>query len=202
MKKNQVIELYNERIKKYGNKAKAVGWKNEKTQFLRFRDLLEDVKIEKNSTVLDLGCGYGALLDFFKMSQLNFEEKNYVGIDFSEKMIAEASTRFPQANFLCSDFFDMSLDNYDFIVCSGALNIKIEKQDLYENLEKFLKKFLPLAKLALSFNLIHDMVDFKERGLNYYDLSKVVKLLSFFSRTFNVKNSSKLFESSITIFKK
>ena len=105
MKKNQVIELYNERIKKYGNKAKAVGWKNEKTQFLRFRDLLEDVKIEKNSTVLDLGCGYGALLDFFKMSQLNFEEKNYVGIDFSEKMIAEASTRFPQANFLCSDFF-------------------------------------------------------------------------------------------------
>ena len=200
MKKQQVISMYNKRLENYGTIPESVGWKDLETQYLRFHELIVNLDLDETKTILDLGCGYGSLLDFFKKNKIKILEKNYFGVDFSEKMIQEAQSKFPKAEFICSDFFEISLKKFDYVICSGGLNIKINKQDPYQNLEKFIATFFPISKVALSFNLIHDLVDYKEKNLNYYHLPKVVELISLFSRTFSLKNGSQLFETSVTIY--
>jgi len=201
LKKNKIIELYNTRLDKYGNDPKSVGWKNLESQYLRFFELTENLKINEHSEILDLGCGYGALIDFFKINKIKIKEENYCGIDFSNNMIEVARGKYSKATFFCSDFYKVSLKKVDYTFCSGALNIKINNENIYQNLEKFISTFLPNTKIALSFNLIHDIVDYKDKNLNYYNLPKVINLISSFSRKFHLKNSSKLYETSLTIYK-
>ena len=201
MKKNEVITMYNERIKKYGDVPQSVGWKDEETQSIRFKDLLSGCEINENNTILDLGCGFGSLLQYLNYNELNIRHENYLGVDFSEDMVASAQRNHPNANFQCCDMFKETFNKFDLIFCSGALNIKLNKVNLYDNLEKFITKFLPLSKIALSFNIIHDLVDYKDGNLNYYNLPKVVKIVSVNSRSFHIKNNSRLFETTITILK-
>ena len=201
MKKDEIITLYNERLDKLGNIPNSAGWKDLETQYLRFTELTDSLEINNISRILDLGCGYGALIDYFKTIKVKIKEENYCGIDFSKKMINAAKLRHPKAKFIYSDFFEANIEKYDYILCSGALNIKTNNEDIYSNLEKFVAAFLPKADKALSFNLIHDNVDYKDKNLNYYNLEKVVKILTYYSRVFHIKNSYKLYETSVTVFK-
>ena len=201
MKKDEIITLYNDRLDNFGNIPSSAGWKDLETQYLRFAGLTDSLEIRSVSRILDLGCGYGALIDYFKTINVKIKQEKYCGIDFSKKMIDAAKIRYPKAKFIYSDFFKTDIENYDFILCSGALNIKINNINMYSNLEKFLTTFLPRADKALSFNLIHDIVDYRDNNLNYYNLEKVVKILTCYSRFFHIKNSNKLYETSVTIFK-
>lgn len=201
MKKDQIITLYNERLDKLGNIPTSAGWKNLETQYLRFAELTDSLEINNICSILDLGCGYGALIDYFKTRELKIREENYCGIDFSKKMINAAKVKYPNAKFIYSDFFNVNIEKYDYILCSGALNIKTNNNNIYSNLEKFIAAFLPKANRALSFNLIHDIVDYKDKNLNYYNLQKVVQIVTSYSRFFHIKNSYKLYETSVTIFK-
>ena len=87
MEHNQKSNLYDDRIKKYGSTPISVGWKDINTQYLRFETLINELKINKNSSILDLGCGYGALINFLHENKIQFSEKGYLGIDVSKNMI-------------------------------------------------------------------------------------------------------------------
>ena len=200
MEHNQKSNLYDDRIKKYGSTPISVGWKDINTQYLRFETLINELKINKNSSILDLGCGYGALINFLHENKIQFSEKGYLGIDVSKNMIEIAKKNHENFNFKNIDFFKIKGKKFDFIICSGALNLKESNKDIYCELEKFLKVFFKQSKFALTFNLIHDMVDYKDKSLNYYELPIVVKLISNFTRFFTVKNNINLYETSITMF--
>ncbi len=43
-------------------------------------------------------------------------------------MIEAAKVKYPKARFICSDFYETNIKNYDYILCSGALNIKTNKK--------------------------------------------------------------------------
>jgi ubiquinone/menaquinone biosynthesis C-methylase UbiE len=65
--------------------------------------------VGKPGKLLDLGCGPGN-------DSALFVERGFavVGVDFSEKMLAEARKRVPQATFICSDFREMGFDDDQF----------------------------------------------------------------------------------------
>ena len=63
----------------------------------------------KYSSVLDLGCGTGALLE-----HLDIEPENYVGIDLSENMIKLAQQKFPNYTFKLGDMANLPLDDAQF----------------------------------------------------------------------------------------
>ena len=66
-------------------------------------------------TVLDCGCGTGMFLDLF-----NIDEKNYTGIDISQKMLDIAKKKYPRNNFIKSDFLDFN-GLYDFVISLFAI---------------------------------------------------------------------------------
>ena len=84
----------------------------------------EDLKalkqyVQTGDSVLDVGCGNGRLLEVFKSSQTK-----YLGVDFSEGLIAEARKKYPDEEFQVVDVMDLDSMNkkFDVVFCVSVLN--------------------------------------------------------------------------------
>ena len=69
----------------------------------RTREIVKMAGVSARSKVLDVGSGVGVLIGHFL--EMGVEEKNIVGCDLSEEMIARARARFPGVFFLIRNFF-------------------------------------------------------------------------------------------------
>ena len=77
-------------------------------------------------TLNDLGCGYGALLDYLRGKHSAF---SYLGIDVSHEMIRSAEQRHasvPEARFITSAEPDRLAD---YGVASGIFNVRLGRTD-------------------------------------------------------------------------
>lgn len=99
------------------------------------------VETKESTNILDLGMGTGLLTN-----EIYKRGGNIVGVDFSENMILEASTKMPNATFFCYDFNDelppeIHGNRFDFIISSYAIHhINDERKvKLFEQLSKSLK---------------------------------------------------------------
>ncbi|WIX32088.1 methyltransferase domain-containing protein [Salinicola sp. JS01] len=97
--------------------------------------------------VLDLGCGFGKFSEYCLAQDL----RRYVGVDISEKMIAEARRRYPdkRAQFHVSALEDAEFDvgSYDAAVASMCLHYV---EDLGGVLDKVASALRPTGRLVLS----------------------------------------------------
>jgi hypothetical protein len=118
-------------------------------------------------------------------------------------MITHSRNKYPQANFFIKDFFLDKKNNfcYDWIFCSGALNLKIEKENKYKLVENFIKNNFSYCKKGISFNLIHDDVDYRDDNLQYYNSLKIHKIVSNYSNFYAIKRNYNLREMTVIIFK-
>lgn len=145
------------RFKKWrGRNAKALGWSGEEAQHKRFKVIAEAISFD-DQHVLDLGCGFGDLLDYFH-GQCTLG--SYTGIDQHRAFVAAANQKFSNdghneripCRFILGDFSKMELKHYDIVVASGALNYRSRDEDY---LSKTIKKMYAAADKALIFNLLN-----------------------------------------------
>ena len=172
--KADTIETYYDRLcETQVDDVKAVGWINQQTQRLRFINLSLVGDLE-GKTVLDLGCGLGALFEFIQTEELACD---YKGIDISKKMVKRARENYPGVSFESIDFLSKKYHSeFDFILASGAFSMPVE--DPYSYLEKMIRKMLDLAKDGVAFNCLSDRspVHLAETRFMYYNPSKVLEL--------------------------
>lgn len=71
----------------------------------RTREIVKMAGVSARSKVLDVGSGVGVLIGHFL--EMGVEEKNIVGCDLSEEMIARARARFPGVFFWQGDIVDL-----------------------------------------------------------------------------------------------
>ena len=113
---NNVREFYNKRAENYNgenlftltclnDKNPAITEERNKAEVMK---LLPKLKLDKDSCVLDLACGFGRWLD----SMPEFISR-YRGIDFSEELIKLAKTRNNRKN---AEFFTGSVLDVDKII--------------------------------------------------------------------------------------
>lgn len=119
------------------------------TDYVRF--LVHEVwKITNPVTLLDCGCGYGAL--GLMLLPLLPAGSKYVGIDFTETMLTEAKQLYQEtgydAEFILSDISDYrTSQKYDMVISQAVLRH-------VDNGEVFLRKMIDLTKengLVVSF---------------------------------------------------
>ena len=120
---DRVERYYSEKIAEHGAVAKGVDWKDEAGQKLRFEKLARLFAGEQNPSVVQLGCGYGAFVDFCDGAGI---EPQYTGYDISEKMIEAARNRFGGRTSTRFELGSKPLQRAGYAIASGIFNVKFD----------------------------------------------------------------------------
>lgn len=115
---------YSGTIKKYGATPLGVDWSCVPTQELRFLKLLRLCDFGAPFSLNDIGCGYGALLDFLERQHSGMLV-DYLGIDLVPAMIRHACRlhRAP-GRFIRGHTIPRVAD---YCVASGIFNVQLEQ---------------------------------------------------------------------------
>lgn len=79
---DKVKHFFDEKVTEFGALPKGVDYTSAESQEIRFEQLFKIVIPEKEFSILDYGCGYGALACFLEKSNLEFD---YFGYDYQQK---------------------------------------------------------------------------------------------------------------------
>ncbi|UCD85434.1 MAG: methyltransferase domain-containing protein, partial [Deltaproteobacteria bacterium] len=98
-----VRQFYLPRFQRYRDSPWSLAWNSQESQELRYRilsqiDQFTPKKIGRGTSLLDLGCGLGHLVDFLEKNGM---EVSYTGIDIIPEFIAAAKKRRPEDEFYC-----------------------------------------------------------------------------------------------------
>lgn len=149
---DHVKSYFDKRIQEYGASPRGSDWNSETSQNTRFDQLLKVVEASSFS-LLDYGCGYGALADYLESKGF---EADYYGYDILESAIESA--RQVHANKNRRAFFtDRSqLPVCDYTVASGIFNFRGEQsfEEWTEYVLGVLNEFNQLSQHGFSSNFL------------------------------------------------
>src|SRR5574341_647811 len=118
---DQVKSYFNKRIQEHGASPRGSDWNSEVSQNTRFDQLLKVIETPEPFSLLDYGCGYGALADY--LAEIGFDV-DYYGYDILESAIDEARKIHigkPRRTFFVSGD---KLPVCDYTVASGIFNFR------------------------------------------------------------------------------
>jgi SAM-dependent methyltransferase len=120
------------KLKEHGPTARGVDWNSERRQEICFRQLVRIVEnphgIQQNAapTILDYGCGYGALARWLVQAGIPFSR--YQGFDFTPSMIEQARHLFGALENVEFTDLDAEVAPADFVIASGLLGLKLNAE--------------------------------------------------------------------------
>ena len=88
--RGQARDYYETKLRAHGPTPAGVDWNSQESQELRFALLANLWRDEADASILDYGCGYGALADYLRARG---HRGAYVGFDVSEAMAQAAHAR-------------------------------------------------------------------------------------------------------------
>ena len=151
--------VYNELALRYGNGIHI------KHKLMKYSNFFKK-NISNSQTVLDIGCGYGAVA-FSIAESINMVK--VIGVDIDANKIKEANKKFKRNNltFIHNDAFSIDIVNVDVIVLSNVLE---HIEDRVEFLKRIKKQFKPSLFLIRVPDLERDWsIPFKkEMGIYYF----------------------------------
>jgi SAM-dependent methyltransferase len=153
----------------YGPSSKGVDWGDKEwAALLRQNKMLEVIRapLAKDRTILDVGCGYGALADVIQDKHLDI---TYTGIDVVAEMVDEGEKRHPSHKFICDDIMTVDVGKYDYVVCNGILTQKVTASTLMMNkfAQRLIKKMFEVCNIGVAFNVMSTHVNFQKDNLYY-----------------------------------
>lgn len=122
----EVAAYYTDKLSQFGETPRGVDWNGEEGQSLRFEQLCQVITPGKPFSVNDLGCGYGALLDFLRR---RYAEFSYMGIDVAHDMVRAANLRrgdLSDARFVVGT---APKEVADYGMASGIFNVRQQRDD-------------------------------------------------------------------------
>jgi SAM-dependent methyltransferase len=196
-----IDNYYSNKLKKYGPTPQGVDWNGEKGQLIRFNQLSKVIKL-KNSSLNDIGCGYGKYAEYIAN---HFKNIQYTGYDLSKGMVNEATKLYPQNRFIHILNLD-EIEDADYSIASGIFNVKLK----YSNskwLSYILNSLRQLnlkSKKGFSFNILTKQTDkvYMKNHLYYADpLFLYDYCIQHFSKSVTLKKNYNLYEFTILIKK-
>jgi len=127
----------------------------------------------QNKSILDLGCGNGALLEFCT-------PKNYIGIDFSKEML----NLHPHQNTYEYDFNTnecwefIKQQDFEILVSFSALQWANDLNFIFKNIKSLNKPFLLAIFTSNTFKTIHQTANITSPIHSKEDILKYSKILN------------------------
>lgn len=200
----QTVErYYASRLREFGATARGVDWNSADSQELRFDQLLTVVQDAAGASLLDLGCGYGALLDTIRRRGLPLD---YRGCDFSDEMVAAARLRHAadaQAAFATDA---AAFRPATYAVASGIFNVRLHHgaAEWRAYVHDTLRQLDAAGARGFAFNMLstYSDVDRRRDTLYYADPLEIFDLCK---RTYSPRvallHDSPLYEFTIVVRK-
>lgn len=119
-----VEAYYTGRVREFGTTPRGVDWNGEESQNVRFDELLAVVRApDRPFSIIDWGCGYGALVDVLRD---RFPSFTYVGYDVSETMVQEARRIHGDVEGVRFTADEAEVGTADYTVASGIFNVRLD----------------------------------------------------------------------------
>lgn len=200
--RSSIRQLYEKSSAEQGDSPPGVGWKDERSHELRLRTLSE-VGISSGCSILDVGCGYGALLGY--LTSRGIAGIKYTGIDIVDTLIEMARRRFGDTGeFKVADIMDIDQE-YDYVVNLGIFNVKLNcgSSEFFDDfICPIMSKMWKLARVGISASFMTDNVDYRNPNLYYASPAQVFDFLRRnLSRHVVVRHDYGLYEFTIYVYK-
>jgi hypothetical protein len=155
---DQIKSFFEQTFDQFGPTPKGMDWNSEQAQEARFEQLLKVCGSSREFSIIDYGCGYGALAGVLAKKNLAFQ---YWGYDLSEVIIAGAQELYRNQPNIQFTARESDLPVSDFTVACGIFNKKFEASDedwtgyVLQNLDNM----AALSRKGFSFNLLTQYSD-------------------------------------------
>ena len=156
-------KIYNHWLDHDPTPAEQVGWSGMDDQTARFDQFVHLIRATAKTpavSILDVGCGDGALLPYLHDNLPN-HSITYTGIDINPRYIARAKKQHaalrPAPHFITGDFETHHFDTrHDYVLCSGAYNVNVfaDEERTYTVFFAALEKMISLATVAAAINFL------------------------------------------------
>jgi SAM-dependent methyltransferase len=119
--RSQARDYYDGKLRAHGPTPAGADWNSQASQELRFRQLARLWEGAPDASILDYGCGYGAMASYLRD---HGHRGLYVGFDVSESMADAARAHLTAVPSCRITARREELTAADFAVASGVLNVK------------------------------------------------------------------------------
>lgn len=146
-------DYFASKLDQFGATPQGVDYNGPEAQAVRFEQLVKVIDPSRPFTVLDYGCGYGAMFDFLHAKGWQFE---YWGVDMIEKMVLvgrETHKAFPNAHFTTDE---NEVPHADYLLAGAIFNIKMDAScDAWRDFTtRTLQTMNGLCSKGFSFNML------------------------------------------------
>lgn len=171
MAKDEIVkDFFNKLVEKHGYSPKSLAYSGEKSQKIKF-NIVTEVGIEDNCSVLDVGCGFGDYFNYLK--QRGIKNVKYCGIDISNKIVDLAKEKNSLVNVIQGNVLDLSDDEkYDYVISLGFNCVKTGTN--WETLTQVLDKMWKLSKKGIAYNAVSTFSEAKPRKIYFVSPAKVI----------------------------
>ena len=154
----RVRTYYTEKVTEFGPTPMGMDWNSQEGQLSRFDQLLKLPDRSKPFSLIDLGCGYGALLDYLKLAG---DQVEYCGLDLSEAMIQEAKKLHRDQAGARFELGVSTDRRADYVVASGIFNVKQHTSDeaWLEYILETIQQMASMSTRGFAFNLLTSYSD-------------------------------------------
>lgn len=120
---SEVGRFFGEKVASLGPTPAGADFNSEAAQTVRFRQFVRLLDFDAPFSLIDFGCGYGALAAY--LLDLGLPLRRYVGFDISPEMIEAARSQMPAGieTELTTDIG--RIGTADFTIASGIFNVKL-----------------------------------------------------------------------------
>jgi len=198
-----IRDYFKEKFEKFGATPLGEDWNSVESQVIRFDQLIRVIDASQPYSIIDYGCGYGALYEYLRSLNHTF---TYQGVDILEEAVLRAKElygRLRNCEFITNE---QDLVPADFVVESGIFNIKLEAD--YDNWTSHvlttLNKMNNLAKKGFSFNCLTNYSDteYMRSDLYYADPCLLFDYCKVnFSKNVALLHDYKLYDFTIIVRK-
>ena len=144
---------FNDKIETHGATPKGVDYNGEDAQRVRFAQLCKILDRSSSFSVIDYGCGYGALFEYLRAERLDFE---YFGFDMLEKMVEAGRVAHRGTPKVTFTHLPSELPVADYLLAGSIFNNKFgaSNEAWQARVLDTLKQMNALCRRGFAFNVL------------------------------------------------
>jgi len=196
---------YAQAVRTHGATAEGVDWgKDQDHAACRYQKMLAVIPPNEKQRVslLDVGCGYGALLQYAKENNVAL---TYTGVDVVDDMISEARAKHKDASFLTADILDLDVkERFDYVVCNGILTQKLDASNLEMDdfANRLIRRMYALCERGVAFNVMTTKVNYFSNNLYYRNPAELFAwCMSDLTRHIRLDHAYPLYEYTLYLYR-